>query len=358
MIQNILVSIDQYKLHSPFVTAVRRVEAIETITVHIETESGLKGVGAASPTWQITGDSIASIKEAILQPIKSELLGQPLSSLEALLTKVKTACKGNYSAKAAVDIALYDLFSKRRNLPLYEMLGGYRNCISTDMTLSIDQEEKMTMKAMELIKDGYDALKIKIGGKFEEDLSRIRSLRQAVGSEITLRIDANQHWEPKEAVRFIQKLEEENLKIEFIEQPVAADDFEGLAYVTQHVTTPIMADESLFSAKDALKLVNMQACDLFNIKLMKTGGIREAIVIADIAEAAGISCMIGSMMESPISVAAAIHLACGHRNITKADMDAPLWLENKEAIKGVSYNKSLINCLNSPGIGIEASMLK
>ncbi|MBY7144082.1 dipeptide epimerase [Virgibacillus sp. NKC19-3] len=348
MITDVTVTHTRNKLKEPFITAIRSVDEIETLTITVETDDGFYGVGAASPTLKITGDSLESIQSAVRGPIKQAIIGTPLKSLEHLVTKVRDACVGNTSAKAAVDIALYDLFSRKYQLPMYQLLGGYQREITTDMTLSIGEEAEMAAKAKSLVQQGFSALKVKLGGEFQEDLSRMRRLRQTVGESIQLRIDANQSWDAKTAVRFIRMLEEEQLDIEFIEQPVKAADFKGLAYVTNAVHTPIMADESLFSAADALRLVQMAACDLFNIKLMKTGGIREAIVIADIAEAAGIPCMIGSMMESPISVSAAVHLACGHRNIIYADMDAPLWLEKLEdtLVDGmISYNGPRISCL-------------
>jgi len=354
MITDITIETTKHELKEPFITAVRSVSEIETLTVHIETDEQIRGVGAASPTLKITGDSFESIQGAILGPIKAAIIGKPLQSIELLLTLVRDSCVGNTSAKAAVDIALYDLFSKKYDISLYQYLGGYRNKITTDMTLSIGKEADMARKATSLVNDGFQTLKVKIGGTFEDDLLRMRMLRQTVGEDITLRIDANQNWDVKTAVRFIKALEREQLNIELIEQPVQAADFEGLAYVTQHVETPIMADESLFSVKDALRLIQMQACDLFNIKLMKTGGIREALAIADIAETAGIPCMVGSMMESPISVSAAIHLACAHRNIFYADMDAPLWLKNIDQIlaaSGIRYSGQHINCLDKPGLG-------
>ncbi|WP_080872339.1 dipeptide epimerase [Oceanobacillus timonensis] len=348
MITDVTVTHTRNKLKEPFITAVRSVDEIESLTITMETDDGFYGVGAASPTLKITGDSLESIQSAITGPIKQAIIREPLSSLEHLVTKVRDACIGNTSAKAAVDIALYDLFSRKDQLPMYQFLGGYQSEITTDMTLSIGEENDMAVKAKTLVQQGFKALKIKLGGAFQEDLSRMRRLRQTVGESIQLRIDANQSWDAKTAVRFIRMLEEEQLDVEFIEQPVKAADFKGLAYVTNHVHTPIMADESLFSPADALRLVQMSACDLFNIKLMKSGGIREAIVIADIAEAAGIPCMIGSMMESPISVSAAAHLACGHRNIIYADLDAPLWLKKWEGTVGdrtVAYEDSRIRCL-------------
>lgn len=354
MITNLTVEHMKHRLKEPFITAIRRVESIDTLVVTIETDEGITGIGAASPTLKITGDSLKSITSCILGPIKEAMVGKPVQSLELLTTSVRNCCMGNSSAKAAVDMAIYDLFAKKAGQPLYEFLGGYQNELTTDMTLSIGEESAMAEQAVSLIQAGFQTLKIKLGGKYEEDLSRMKLLRKTAGDDIALRIDANQHWDPKTAVRFIKQLEKENVNIEFIEQPVKAWDFEGLAYVTHHVDTPIMADESLFTARDAIRLIKLQACDLFNIKLMKCGGIREAMAIADIAEAAGIPCMIGSMMESPVSVSAAVHLGCAHRNMKFFDMDAPLWLENVDHLLeplNIQYDGPNITCLEKAGLG-------
>lgn len=358
MITNIKVEKTKHKLKEPFITAIRRVENIDALLVTIETDEGIKGFGAASPTLKITGDSLESIESCILGPIKETIIGKPLMSIEKLTTDVRDSCIGNTSAKAAVDIALYDLFAKKSHLPLYKFLGGYQSEITTDMTLSIGEKSAMAEKSTVLLQNGFKTLKIKLGGEYEEDMSRMKLLSKTVGEDIPLRIDANQNWDPKTAVRFIKQLEHENLNIELIEQPVKAWNFEGLAYVTNQVNTPIMADESLFSVKDAIRLIKLKACDSFNIKLMKTGGIREAIAIADIAEAAGIPCMIGSMMESPVSVSAAVHLGCAHRNIIFADMDAPLWLENLDEqleTLNVKYDGPYITCLEKIGLGLKGN---
>ena len=172
---------------------------------------------------------------------------------------------------------------------------------------------------------GYSVLKVKVGDDAELDVERMAAILAVVPKTVTLRLDANQGWTPKEAVKLIRRFEELAYPIQFIEQPVRAWDLEGLKYVRDHVSTPIMADESVFSAKDAMRLIEGGYVDLLNIKLMKCGGIAEAMKIASIAEAKG-ACMIGSMIESSISVAAAAQVAAAHPNIRYFDLDAPLWL--------------------------------
>lgn len=219
-------------------------------------------------------------------------------------------------------------------------MGGKKE-FYTDITVSVDDPISMAKEAKKHVEKGFQTLKIKVGQSARLDLERIEAIKNIIPKDIALRLDANQGWEPKEAVSIIKEMEKRNVNIEFIEQPVHAQDWEGLKYVKNHVYIPIMADESIFSAEDALKLVQGHYVDCINIKLMKCGGIRQAWKIADVAEAAGVKCMIGGMMESSLSVTAAAHMAGAHPNIHYVDLDAPLWL--MEEPEGISYSGAKVN---------------
>ncbi|KFM99615.1 dipeptide epimerase [Bacillus clarus] len=328
------------KLHTPFKTALRTVTEIESIDVFIHTDEGIVGRGAATATPVITGDFANGIEESILGPIRSALIGKDILQFQTLLLHIQTSCVGNTSAKAAVDMALYDVYCQFHNIRLYALLGGMKE-IHTDITVSVDEPLLMAKEAKKHVEKGFKTLKIKVGKSAHLDLERIEAIRNIVSKDTTLRLDANQGWSPKEAVSIIKEMENRNLNIEFVEQPVHAKDWDGLKYVKDNVQTPIMADESVFSAVDALKLVQGRYADLLNIKLMKCGGIREAWKIADIAEAAGVECMVGSMMESSLSVSAVAHIAAAHPNIRYFDLDAPLWL--LEEPDGMSFSGSKVN---------------
>ena len=168
-----------------------------------------------------------------------------------------------------------------------------------------------------------------------------------------LRLDANQGWTPKEAVRGVRRLEDAGLDIELVEQPVKAWDIEGLKFVTDNVETPIMADESMFSPHDAFKILSMRAADMINIKLMKCGGIHNALRIVSIAEACGVECMVGSMIESKVSITAAAHLACAKKNITRFDLDAVVLLAEDPVVGGLKVEIPTVILPNKPGLGIE-----
>ncbi|MFZ7807301.1 dipeptide epimerase [Bacillus thuringiensis] len=339
-ITDVKVNRRRIKLHTPFKTALRTVTEIESIDVYIHTDEGVIGKGAAAATPVITGDFTSGMEEAILGAMRSCLIGQDIIQFQQLLQRIQMSCIGNSSAKAAVDIALYDVYCQYQNVPLYALLGGKKE-IYTDITVSVDEPVLMAKEAKKHIEKGFQTLKIKVGKEAHLDLERIEAIRNVVPRNTTLRLDANQGWSPKEAISIIQEMENRNLNIEFIEQPVHAKDWDGLKYVKDRVQTPIMADESIFSASDALKLVQGRYADLINIKLMKCGGIREAWRIADIAETAGVKCMVGSMMESSLSVSAVAHLAAAHPNIHYFDLDAPLWL--MEEPEGMTYSGSKVN---------------
>lgn len=338
-------------LEKSFKTALRSVTEIEVIDVMLHLENRETGLGSASSTWQITGESLASIQAAIDGPIKAAVLNRNIEELEDILTKMHGSCVANSSAKAAVDIALHDAYCKMYNIPLHQYLGGGSTFPTTDMTISIDDPEVMQKDAKSRVEQGYQVLKIKIGNNEQDDIRRILKIREAVGPNVKLRLDANQGWNAKQAVKTIRYLEE-NVGIELVEQPVPAHDFDGLKYIRERVDTPIMADESVFSPYDAFQLIRNEAVDLINIKLMKSGGIRRARQIADMAQSAGIECMIGSMMESHTSVTAAAHLAYAHSNITRYDLDAALWLKEQSAEEGIKWQGDTAQLSNKPGLGI------
>ncbi|UFT98847.1 dipeptide epimerase [Radiobacillus kanasensis] len=342
----------EVKLKKPFKTALRQVTSIEVIDVKVELENGEIGFGSASSTWKITGDSMEGMEAAIHGPIKEAIIDKDIVSLGSILTDLQRSCVGNTSAKAAVDMALHDTYCRMYQIPLYAYLGGKTNVVETDMTVSIDHPDVMYKEATEIVDQGFKVLKIKVGNDAKQDIYRIEKVREAAGDHVHLRLDANQGWTSKQAVQIIKHLERENMGIELVEQPVPANDIEGLKFIRERVATPVMADESAFSPNQSLQLLKTGAVDLINIKLMKSGGIRQAWQIADICQAAGIECMIGSMMESIASVTAAAHVAVAHPNITYYDLDAPLWMADEGLKGGMQYNGSIVELQDRNGLGI------
>lgn len=340
-------------LKTPFKTALRTVESVEDIIVIIETDTGNIGYGEAPPTGVITGDTRGAIIGAIKDHIKPSLIGMDIENFEEIMLKLHSSVVKNTSAKAAVDIALYDLYGQMFKAPIYKLLGGYRKEITTDITISVNTPEEMAEDSIKAINLGYKTLKVKVGKNPSLDIDRLKAIRDAVGYDIDIRIDANQGWKPKEAINILTDIENMGLNLELVEQPVEAHDIEGLKLVTDNVNTPVLADESVFSPRDAMNIIQNRAADLINIKLMKTGGIHNALKIISMAEIYGIECMIGCMLEAKVSVTAAVHLAAAKKIITKIDLDGPVLCSEDPILGGAIFNNSKIKANDGNGFGIE-----
>jgi len=339
-------------LRTPFKTALRSVSSVEDVIVEIHTDTGNIGYGEAPPTGAITGDTTLAIIGAIQDHIAKSIIGKDLDEFEDLLQIVQKCIVGNTSAKAAVDMALWDLYGQMHNIPVYQLMGSARKQIVTDITISVNDPETMVRDALIALDRGYDCLKMKVGVNPELDVARLKAVRQAVGNDITIRIDANQAWKPKQAVKILNTMQEQGLQIELVEQPVAAHDLDGLKYVTDRSYVPVLADESLYSPADAATILRMGAADLLNIKLMKCGGLYNALKICSLAEVYGVECMIGCMLEAKISVNAAVHLACAKKVITKVDLDGPVLCKEDPILGGAVFNEKLITVSDGPGLGI------
>ncbi len=352
-ITDIRLGLLRVPLKTPFKTALRTVEAVEDIVVEIHTDTGHVGYGEAAPTPPITGDTHGSIIEAIRKHIAPRIIGEDVANLNRLTRIVQGAMERNTSAKAAVEIALYDLWAQLHEAPLYRMLGGGEPVITTDITISVDHIDKMVADSLSAVDRGFESLKIKVGKDIGLDIERVKAIHAAVEGRALLRLDANQGWTPKQAVFAMHALENAGVHLELLEQPVQARDVEGMKYVTDRVHTPVMADESVFGPLQVIDLIQRHAADIINIKLMKTGGISNAVRIADIAALYGVPCMIGCMIESSISVAAAVHLAVAKADvITKVDLDGPSLARFDPVDGGVTFNESEISISEAPGLGI------
>lgn len=340
-------------LHVPFKTALRTVNSVEDVVVEIHTDTGAVGYGEAPPTGVITGDTTGGIIGAIKDHLSKAIIGKEVDDFENLMISVQNCMVKNTSAKAAIDMALWDLYGQLYKIPVYKLMGGSRKSITTDITISVNDPETMAKDAADAIARGYDCLKVKVGKESAKDIARLSSIREAVPKSTLIRIDANQGWTPKEAVRILNGMQDRGLDIEFVEQPVKGHDIEGLKYVTDHSYVPVLADESVFSVEDAFKILQMRAADMINIKLMKCGGLYNGLKIATAAEVYGVECMIGCMLEAKISVNAAVHLACAKQIITKIDLDGPVLCSEDPIIGGAVFNEKDITVSSEPGLGIK-----
>jgi len=351
-ITNIRTQTLKAPLKNPFITSLRRVDALEDLVVIIECDDGSVGYGEGAPTPVITGETMGSMIACIAH-LKPHLLGREIEDFETILRLLHTLILKNTTAKSALEIALYDLKAKASKQPLYRMLGGTQTTFSTDITISMGDIDKMIADSQDAVSLGYDTLKIKIGDNPQKDVARVVAIHDALDAHIKLRLDANQGWTAQESVTLLHALEKQDIIAEFIEQPVAADDIEGLKYIKERVQTPLLADESIFSVKDARRLLEMQAIDYVNIKLAKTAGITQALELADLSAAFGVKCMIGCMLEGPISVAAGVHVASAKADIiTMLDLDAVSLLASHPVDTSIQFNESEIVLSEDVGLGV------
>lgn len=345
------VSIEKIPLKESFTITLGTIDYSHSVVVEMQTDEGIVGYGEGAPSPLITGETIPGTV-ASLELLEHHLIGQNPLDREQIHHIINKFTAFAPAAKAAIDIACHDIMAKFSRLSVSQLVGGYRSFVETDMTIGIGKLEDMVQKAREIQSLGFSAIKVKVGMDDQLDIKRVRAIREAVGSRMLLRLDANQAWTDKQAVTMIERLSDYD--IELVEQPVKKQNISGLKYVRDRVSVPIMADESCFTVNDACRLIQMEAVDLINIKLMKCGGIYEAMKINTVCEASGIACMIGCMAEeSNIGVTAAAHVASGLKNITRADLDATFFLQDTVYTGGVSLEPTvLISVADKEGIGI------
>lgn len=309
------------------------------------------GIGSACPS-KVTHETLQSI-EGFLTSVPKKLVGTDESDLLKLHQRLDAIAPGNTAAKAGVDIAIFDLLSKRDKKPLYEFLGGSKDRMPTDMTIGIEPKEVTVKKALLHFKAGFRALKVKVGLDLEEDIRRVAAVREAVGPRVELRVDANQGYSVERAIRFAEAMVPYD--VEVIEQPVPADDYAGLKAVTNASPIPIMADESVRSVLDARKVAREGDADMINIKLMKSAGINDAVMINRLAESTDMNTMIGCMGEIQVSITAALHFALSSENVKFADLDSHFSIVDDPS-SGLVFSEGMLVAPNRPGLGISTPL--
>jgi len=318
--------------------------------VQIHAADGRYGLGEGAPISYIAGETQSSAFEAA-KDMARLLIGKNPLDIETRLGELNAFFTYNTTAKSAFDMALYDLLAKHAGLPLYALLGGPKREFYTDLTVGIDTPDVMAQEALDIQARGFPAIKVKLGAGRTADVARIHAIRQAVGPDIPIRIDANQGWDPVMAVAILNDLAPYG--IQYCEAPVRNWNNAGLQQVRKKSPIPITADESLFDHHDAFRLASMGACDYFNIKLAKSGGIHNALKINAIAEGAGIECMLGSMNETRLGLSAAAHVVSARPNIVFADLDAAFLHAEDPIIDGITYDGGKIILPDAPGHGAD-----
>jgi L-Ala-D/L-Glu epimerase / N-acetyl-D-glutamate racemase len=337
-------------LHTPFVTSLRRATTADSLLVEVTDAEGRSGFGEAPQVWAVTGAGIAGSQACVEEMIAPRLIGRDPDDLVANCALAAKAVVGNEAAKAAVDVALHDLVARRLGIPLPRLLGATALTVPTDITLSAGSVQELPIAAGARVAEGFSVLKVKVGTDAATDLDRIRAVCKAVPA--TIRLDANQGWTAREAVRIINGISAEGLPVELVEQPVPRSDVDGLAFVTQHVDIPIMADEAVFGVRDLVEVIRRRAADLVNVKLAKCGGISVARTLLELAHAHGLGTCVGSMMEGPVGVGAAASLVAAYPTTAVSDLDAAWWLASSPVQGGLSYRDGAVHLPASPGLGV------
>ena len=327
----------------------------DNIIVKIDTSDGRTGFGCAAPAAEVTGETPAAALLALQDRLGPLLRASDAIDIAGFARRARETAPKAPAARAAAEMALHDLAGRRARVPLVRLLGIKRDRLPTSVTLGIDEPAATLERAARHKAAGFRILKVKIGEDWEKDLKTVRALRQALGPGILLRADGNQGYTEEQARRFLAALRPGD--IELLEQPTPRDDLEALRRLADEFEPPIMADESVMNAADASRLVDARAADLVNIKLMKSGGIGEAMEIARRTHRAGIGAMIGCMDESRIGIAAALHFALAAPNVERADLDGHLDLLDDVARGGVRIeNGEILPALDEDGLGVRVRL--
>lgn len=343
-IKDIICSTKFVPLKRPFITALHKVDAIEGIQVQVVLSDGVIGIGAATANEKVTGDTTLTMQEVINSVIKPQLLNKDILDWNSVIFVLHNCIVHNTSAKAAVEIALFQARAQEAHQSLVNLLGGKKGEVSTDYTISIGTDEQMVNEAEQLVNQGFTSIKIKLGShSIYHDIKTIEKISTEIGPKVSLRIDCNQAWNCKQTLMASKIWSNQKLNIDFIEQPVKKDAIEDLTILTKESEIPIMVDESVASYSDAIKIIKQHACDYINIKLMKTGGLSEAIKINDLAETVGINTMVGCMIEPVESIVAAVDFAIANKNIKFVDLDSIFMVkENKDINKYLKIKNNKI----------------
>jgi L-Ala-D/L-Glu epimerase / N-acetyl-D-glutamate racemase len=342
---------EYFPLTKPYTIAYETFDHVENIFVKLDTGQGLFGLGVASPAPDVTGESVADCQNALAQYLEPNLMGRDVRHLKTLVRELGQNMTATPAAMTAVDMALHDLLAKVMDIPLVDLLGRCHESLATSVTIGINSFEETLEEASAYLSQGFKILKIKIGNDLEADLQCLFRLREHVGKQIPIRVDMNQGYTRETFAMFVKQTA--RLDLEFVEQPLKQDDMESMSLVSEPVRKKVAADESLHGVNDAFRLVaSPQPFGIFNIKLMKCGGIAPGIQIADMAHLAGIHVMWGCMDESVVGISAALHAALSSPATRYIDLDGHLDLARDIARGGFKLHDGRMHVLDKPGLGV------
>ncbi|MCP5053185.1 MAG: dipeptide epimerase, partial [bacterium] len=342
------------RLSEPYTIAYETIDSVTNLFMRIETDNGITGFGSASPDLELTGETPQTVLDTCNNIIIPALKGRDPLRPAQLMKELETGLQNRSSTAAMLDMALWDILGKKAGLPLYKLLGGYREKIETSITIGIMSIAETIARAREFVKKGFKVLKIKGGKEVEADIQRVIKVREAVGKDIKLRFDANQGYTVKESLELLKAVR--TAKLEILEQPTPKEQPQLLGQVrngqdNSSSRVPVMADESLLNVDDAFYLAKHSLVNSINVKLMKVGGISNARRIDAVAKAANQKLMVGCMDESALAIAAGLHFALSSPNVIYADLDGHLDLIDDPLAGAVILKEGVLYPNSAPGLG-------
>ena len=340
-------------LIEPFIVSYDTYPSMPSIIVKLTTACGLVGWGESVPDDHVTGETLEGTYAVLKHRLAPKLIGQNPMEFEKIHELMDHLVKSAPAAKAAIDIACFDVTGKKLDVPVYQLIGGrYHDKFPITHVLSIGEPQKMAEQAAEKVAQGYRSFKMKVGRDVASDVARIQAVRARVGEDIAIRVDVNQGW--KNSSNTLQALSQlQSAGLDWLEQPVVADDIDAMVEIKSKTTVPVMIDEGLCGVRDMREIIAKRAADKVNIKLMKCGGIYRAMQLAAMAEMAGMECQIGSMLESSIGSAAGFHVAFSKKVITSVELTGPLKFSKDIGNLNASYHIPFIELGTGAGLGVE-----
>lgn len=336
----------------PYTIAFKTVDEVRNAFVEITLDNGISGLGSGNPSEYVVGESLTQCLHALQIKNLEFLISRDIREFNQLTFEVWERFPKNPSARAALDIALHDVFTKYLGIPLVTFLGQKIRSLPTSNTIGIKNVDETLREAQDFMSRGFKILKVKLGKDLNEDIERLVRLREKFGYRLVIRIDANQGYTKEQTISFYEKTRD--LDIELIEQPLPAKAIADMKALPDEIKKKIAADESLITPKDALELVKPpNAAGIFNIKLMKCGGVSQGLKIADIAHHAGIDLFWGCNDESIVSITAALHAAFACPKTKYIDLDGSLDLGNDVVQGGFILKDGVMYCSDRPGLGVE-----
>ncbi len=311
------------KLVRPFSTAKGQHDLLENVLFSLELSNGIRGFGEAAVATHITGETVPETLENLKDAARS-IVGLGFETFQKIAEEFKIKMAQNKCALAALEMALLDAAAREKKIPLWKAFGTRPRILKTDMTVVLGSVTEAETATREILRRGIRSFKVKIGRDFDRDLKRVATVVRIAG-KCPVFLDANQGFTAAQTLKFLKELARLKIKPALVEQPVPKEDWEGLAKVTREGKTLVCADESVSSLEDARHLIKTRSAGAINVKFMKTG-VLEAYEIARLAKRNGIQLMIGTMMETPLAVTAAAHLAAGLGGFDFVDLDAPFFM--------------------------------